>query len=138
MITGIVAATVVIAAGNIGRALQALTDTGYLMLWEHDRMKYFYSDGVRCECCTTEEAIRRILVDTPFRLVPPDRNDAHGNATLVFEPGGYCWPEMGADAPVPPCNQRPRSLVIDAERDAERYCARAPRSAPVTGSIISD
>lgn len=89
------------------------------ILYGFDDVRTYKSAGVRCQRCTPEQIMTQVLRDTPL-FWNIDGDDGPGIVITVCvsaadcesNPPKPCRPELGAQAPLPPCTPKPRGVYL--------------------------
>ncbi len=73
--------------------------SGYQIVWPWITGIVGTTPAVECDC-SVDEVLRHLMHGTRFIF----ERGSEDSITIVADPR-YCWPELGADAPLPPCTQ---------------------------------
>lgn len=76
------------------------------ILYGSDQLRHVTTNSVQCEC-TPREALERMFAGKNVLVWQPSPD----SYTLTLE-DDYCHPELGSQAPLPPCLRYQRTLVV--------------------------
>lgn len=83
-----------------------MIQTGELqIMYGSEDLQHVTTNSVQCEC-TPREALERMFAGRYVLIWEIS------NAYAVTREDGYCHPELGASAPLPPCLTNQRTLVV--------------------------
>jgi hypothetical protein len=78
------------------RTVQRVSDSQIIWPWLEGVMGK--TPAIDC-FCTVDEALRRLIHGTRFTF------EGNGDSYTIVADPRYCWPELGPEAPLPPCTQ---------------------------------